>query len=267
MTWSTYLNDFDNWLLAAGRLPSTIETRNRWILSLARAYPEQSPDNITVQQIQHWLANPNWKPSSKKGALGSVRRFFHYLEITNTRTDNPTKTLLSVKVPRYRARPTPDTVLQNALKRASSTEEELMLMLAAYAGLRRFEIAKLHTHDRQGNWLTIHGKGAHTRLIPIHPQLAEYLDLKTTGYYFPGRFTGHRSTDFIGKRISKLLEGEYTSHTLRHWFGTTTYKKTKNIRVVQELMGHADIKTTQTYIGIDDSDLEDAVNTLPTYSF
>lgn len=264
--WQTPVSQFNNWLLAAGRQPSTIQTRTRWINSLIRTYPDKTPFTISTEEIQTWLANPDWKPASRKGALASVRRFFHYLEITEQRTKNPTKTLLSVKTPRYQSRPTPDSVLQQALENATTSEESLMLLLAAYAGLRRFEIAKLHTSDRINNWLQIRGKGGHTRLIPIHHELVPYLDLKTTGYYFPGRFEGCRSSDFIGKRISKLLSGQHTAHTLRHWFGTTAYRQTKDIRVVQELMGHADVRTTQTYIGITDNALEEAINALPTYT-
>lgn len=49
-----------------------------------------------------------------------------------------------------------------------------MLLLAAYAGLRRFEIAKLHTHDYSEGWITVQGKGLVTRSIPAHLVLLPY---------------------------------------------------------------------------------------------
>lgn len=137
-----------------------------------------------------------------------------------------------------------------------------MVLLGAYAGLRRTEIAALHTSSYANNWLTITGKGRTIRHIPVHPALKPYLELKTSGYYFPGRFKGHKNHDYIAKRIKKNLGGKYTTHNLRHWFATTTYAKCKDIRVVQELLGHADIVTTQSYIGINDQALTQAVYAL-----
>lgn len=261
-TWTNAITSFNNWLLAAGRQPSTISTRTRWLQLLARSYPTHTPLTISHTELSEWLANPRWKPASKKNALGSIRRFFHYLEITGTRPDNPTKLFLSVKVPRGKARPIPDEVLTGGLTKAQTSEETFMILLAAYAGLRRFEIAKLHTNDYVNGWLTIRGKGQVLRHIPAHPVLRPYLELKGSGYYFPGRFTGHRHPDNIGKNISRLLGGPYTTHQLRHWFATTTYARCKDIRAVQELLGHADVATTQSYIGVEDEQLTAAIASL-----
>lgn len=260
--WTQPLTDFSNWLLASGRQPSTITTRLHWLQLLAKTYPQHTPHTITHEHLITWLANPTWKPASRKNALSSVRRFYHYLEITGSREDNPTRLLLNVTVPRGKARPIPDTVLSNGLTHAETTEETFMILLAAYAGLRRFEIAKLHTSDYNQGWISITGKGNVLRHIPAHPALKPYLELKTTGYYFPGRFTGHRHPDNIGKHISRLLGANYTTHQLRHWFATTTYSRCKDIRAVQELLGHADISTTQSYIGIRDDQLTAAIESL-----
>lgn len=265
-SWTSTLKDFNNWLLAAGRQPSTITTRTRWLELLARTYPAHTPLSITHTELSEWIANPRWKPASKKSALATVRRFFHYLEITTTRPDNPTKLLLSVKVPRGKARPISDQVLTGCLARADTDEEIFMILLAAYAGLRRFEIAKLHTRDYSNGWLTIRGKGQVMRHIPAHPVLIPYLELKRSGYYFPGRFSGHRHPDNIGKNISRLLGGPYSTHQLRHWFATTTYARCKDIRAVQELLGHADVATTQSYIGVEDEQLTAAISALHRFT-
>lgn len=261
-TWTELIPLFNTWLTAAARTPSTIDTRNRWLTLLAKTYPQETPLTLTETHIQNWIATPHWKPASRKSALASVRRFYHYLEITGIREDNPTKLLLSVKVPRGKARPIATEKLHKTLTQAPTTEERLMILLAAYAGLRRFEIAKLHTSDITEGWMTIVGKGNVIRHIPIHPDLTPLIESKTTGYYFPGRFTGHRHPDYIGKRLTKLLPEHYTTHSLRHWFATTTYARCKDIRAVQELLGHADLATTQSYIGLQDHHLTAAIRSL-----
>ncbi|WP_272879221.1 tyrosine-type recombinase/integrase [Rothia nasimurium] len=261
-SWAPTIQAFTQWLLAAGRQPSTVYTRTRWLSLLSQAYPQATPATITTVQLQEWLSNPRWKPATKKNALGTVRRFFYYLEITGTRPENPARLLLSVKVPRGKARPIPAAALQQGLDNTQCSEDIFMLLLAAYAGLRRFEIAKLHTQDYREGWITVQGKGLVTRSIPAHPVLLPYLEMKTQGYYFPGRFAGHRHPDYIGKRISALLGEGFTTHQLRHWFATTTYARCKDIRAVQELLGHADISTTQSYIGLDDAALTQAIQAL-----
>ncbi|WP_051687497.1 tyrosine-type recombinase/integrase [Curtobacterium sp. S6] len=118
--------------------------------------------------------------------------------------------------------------------------------------LRRREIAALHTDRRDGDWLTITGNGGATRLVPVHPILVPYLDLKVTGWYLPGRLERHRSADFVGKRISLRLGPDDAGHQLRLRYVTATYAATRDLRAVQELLGHADVSTTQTYVGVDE---------------
>lgn len=264
MTWTTYINLFSEWLRAGARAESTINSRRRWVQHLARAQPDSDPLTITGEEILAWLSWPDWAPATRKSAQVSIRRFFTFMTTNGYRADDPTTALLSIRIPKYTARPTPDAVLDAALSRCTTTEEELILILAAYAGLRRTEIATLHTNDIMAGWFSITGKGGHTRLVPIHPVLDPYLRLKTTGYLFPGRFSNHRHPDWVGRRISKLLGPGYTSHQLRHWFATTGYRETGDLRAIQELLGHASIATTQTYVGLDHDALTTAVNAIPS---
>ena len=263
MLWEPHQSNFTTWQLASGKAKSTTVTRAHWIQYLARTYPATTALNISEEQVTKWLANPRWHPATRKGALQSIRLFFRYLVATEQRATDPTRLIPSIPQPRYHARAIPTSVITQALRRTTSVEEEFMILLGAYAGLRRSEIATLHTQNYADNWISITGKGGHTRHIPAHALLIPYLEAKRVGYYFPGRFTGHRSADNIAKKISPNLGNEYTPHQLRHWFATTTYTQTHNLRAVQELLGHADISTTQRYIGVVDDDLTTAINTLP----
>lgn len=260
--WEALLHDFQQWLKAAGRTSRTIQTRTNWIKTLAQT-SNDDPTKVSTSEITDWLANPDWKPNSRRNALASARRFFHYLKISGHRPDDPTEYLLPVRVPRAVSVHLPAEVLHKALEKAENSEQKFMILLGALAGLRRTEIASLHTDDYSDGWLTVTGKGGDTRRIPAHPQLIPFLELKSLGYYFPGRFSGHRSDDNVAKKISRLLGPGYSTHSLRHWFATTAYGQTQDLRAVQELLGHADISTTQRYIGLQDVSLESVVGSLP----
>lgn len=265
--WMPHITGFLDWLRAGGQTPGTVQTRSWWITRAARDLSPTPPETVTAAELTAWLANPSWGPSTRKSALATLRRFFRWMLLAGRREDDPTTLMLSITVPRHRARPTPDEALTAALRRATRSEDRLMLLLGAFAGLRRTEIAVLHTDHVHltpaGSWLTITGKGGVTRQIPIHPVLQPLLALKTAGWVFPGRFGGHRSSDSVGRRLSHLLGPGLTPHTLRHWFATTCYAQTHDLRAVQELLGHADISTTQVYIGLKADQLEHAVASLP----
>lgn len=263
MAWSAALTGFATWMRAASRAESTITLRLYWIRRLAESSASDSPVTITEEEITTWLAQGPWKPATRKSALASIRRFFAWMDLYSYRPTNPTTCLLNVPAPSYRARPTPDTVLRKALETAPDTESSLMLMLPAYAGLRRQEIAALHTSSVELQWLTINGKGNRVRRVPIHPELEPLLELKSAGYYFPSPRAPHRSPDYVGRRIARLLGSGYTAHQLRHWFATRAYDATRDIRAVQELLGHANVVTTQTYVGLTDEVLAHTIEALP----
>lgn len=241
MLWEPHQTAFTTWQLASGKTESTTITRQRWIQHLARTYPSETALTITEEQVTQWLANPTWKPTTRKSALQSIHLLFRYLIATEQRTDDPTHLIPSIPQPRHHCRAIPTRIITDALAEAATAEERFMILLGAHAGLRRSEIAALHTQDYTSGWLHITGKGGHTRVIPAHHELLPHLEAKQTGYYFPGR----------------------TPHQLRHWFATTAYTQSHNLRAVQELLGHADISTTQRYIGVIDDDLASTVEAIP----
>ncbi|WP_237234499.1 tyrosine-type recombinase/integrase [Rothia nasisuis] len=263
-SWKLHLTGYTTWLTAAGRTPRTISTRTYWINRIAHDYPTQPPEELTVSQLATWLANPSWSPVTKKSALASVRGLYRYLKTTGAITQAPTDQLLSIAVPRKLHPPAPYDVFVQAVQKAENQEIRLILLLAGLAGLRRTEIASLHTSAFHSTYLSITGKGGHVRIIPAHPDLQALLSLKTHGYYFPGRFSGHRTHDYVGRKISAALGKGYTPHSLRRLFATEVYRRTKDIKVVQKLLGHADISTTQQYVGYFEQDLWDAVAALPS---
>lgn len=134
--------------------------------------------------------------------------------------------------------------------------ERLMLRLAAEVGLRRAEVAQVHSHDLiedLGGWsLIVHGKGSRERTMPLPTSIAAELRILPSGFAFPGSDNGHLSPRWVGRIVGRLLPEPYTMHSLRHRFGTRAYALSRDMFTVQELLGHASPVTTRTYVLLDD---------------
>ena len=263
------------WVLfqrAANRSPGTIKLRRYWVERLAADLgPRLEPSTVRMDDLVEWLANPDWSSETRKSARASVAGFYRWAVDSDriTEAGNPARKLPAVSIEAALPRPTPDMVLQQALWFANH-KEQLMLMLAGYAGLRRAEIAQVHTSDFDwdSGQLLVHGKGRRERQVPVHPDLGlavqASIERRARGevgtgfrlyvegigphsYLFPGKH-GHVSADNVGRTLERLLAGPWTGHTLRHRFATKAYEPERDLRAVQELLGHSKPETTARYV-------------------
>lgn len=252
--WARAIEEYILWLIAGNASKNSIRVRRSYITRLSRVLPEPWP--VTRSDLMGWMAQQRWSPEAKKSARSALRSFYRWALSDGNITEDPTALLPSIHVPRSLPRPTPEHVWRSALDRAD-TRERLMVILGAKEGLRRAEISRVRGIDLEdGNMLRIIGKGGHVRRVPIIDQeLLDALAAAGGGYLFPGGDEGHISPWWTGTLLSRLLGPGWTGHTLRHRAGTRGYRATKDLRAVQEFLGHASIKTTQIYTQIEDDDL------------
>lgn len=117
---------------------------------------------------------------------------------------------------------------------------------------------KVHTRDVEGDRLRVLGKGGRVRLIPLHPTLLAEISQAPAGWLFPGFTDGHLAPHTVSKNLSALLPG-CSAHQLRHRFASLCYAADRDIRAVQELLGHASVSTTQVYTAVPSGALMSAV--------
>lgn len=127
-----------------------------------------------------------------------------------------------------------------------------MLKLAGVCGLRRGEIARVRrediTEDLVGWTLRVRGKGGHERLVPLPDDLAREILKQSPGWLFPSpKTSGPLTAAHVGVLVSALLPEGWTCHTLRHRCATVAYADQRDLRAVQELLGHAKPETTALY--------------------
>ena len=246
-----------SWYAAGDASEGTIRQRRLHLRRLARF---TDPATATLDDLVAFMAQLAGKaPASRKSMQASIRSFYRWMLDTGRRADDPSRGLRPVKVPASVPKPIPDELLEAAL--ASADEQtRLMLLLGGWAGLRRAEIAQVHSDDVTPFGLIVRGKGRKVRRVPIHPRLAPYLS-QLRGWAFPStaRPGCHVSPDYVAHRLEQVLPAPHTAHSLRHRFATMAYRGSHDLRAVQLLLGHSDPSTTSRYTLIEQDELRAAV--------
>lgn len=250
----TLITEWLDWLASGTTAASTIRQRRYIMRAFAR---EHDLLTATPDDVQSYLSNPTRGPNGRKSVLASLRSFYKWAVARGHLKQDPTRLARTIRVPQGIPKPVPEAVLARALARADP-QTRLMLILGAYAGLRRSEIAAVHHDDITDHGLIVTGKGGRTRRVPIHPRLAVELGFQGWAFPSPVRPGCHVGPSYVADHVEKVLEG-YTCHSLRHRFATCAYRATRDIRAVQELLGHSSPTTTAKYVLIDEDAKEAAV--------
>ena len=211
------------------------------------------------------------RPRSTARQLSSFRRFFRYVIREGLMTEDPTAQIAMPKIGRSLPKSLTEAEV-DALLEAPSVNDPLghrdrtMLEVLYATGLRVSELVSLKHNQINFNQgvMRVVGKGNRERLIPLGEEAMRWLRQfmqgprteilleRQTDYLFPTR-RGDRMTRqafwHIIKRYAKkaAVEKELSPHTLRHAFATHLLNHGADLRVVQMLLGHSDLSTTQIY--------------------
>jgi integrase len=257
--WLELIEAWVRWLRAGDAKPGTIKTRLHYIGRLAAEYRLKRPGDLTTDELTVSILD-HWMPETKKSARASICSFYGWLALTGRIPRDPSLGLPKVRVPRAEPRPVPVPAFVAAVRDADA-RTRLILQLGRFGGMRRGEISRVHPRrdlDEHG-WLTIRGKGDHVRRIPLHPVLLRQLGGAPAGWLFPSVAGGHLTPGHIGRLASQALPPGWTLHSCRHRAGTDMYSVERDIRAVQEILGHASVRTTQLYVQVADDALISAV--------
>jgi integrase len=258
--WVTALAEWRAWLVCAGRPASTINLR---MYQLRRFSAEHhSPWLVTSKMLAEWLAAHDWSPEYRRSYRSALRSFYSWAVIADHMNTNPALVLPAIRPTEPQARPTPEAVLREALVKADP-RVRLMILLAAKQGLRRGEIAQIHSNDltegRSGWSLRVHGKGDKDRVVPLHNDIAWMLRELGPGWAFPSQLGAHVSPRWVGTLVKRTMPQGWTTHCLRHRFATVAYDGSRDLLAVQELLGHSKPETTRRYIKLPDDAMRAAM--------
>lgn len=239
--------------LAASRTADSTRKLRSYHLRRFATESGLEPFAADLDALVHYLAGHAWGASALRSASVTLRGFYTWAHASGRMPANPAAGLPSVSAPLGMPRPATEAAVSEGMTTVEP-RVRLMVQLAAWAGLRCCEIARVHTSDvLDGPTLRILGKGGKLRTVPIPEGLALTLRMQPAGWVFPGLIDGHLSAGYVSKIVSAALPEGVTAHMLRHRFASRTYIGTgKDIRAVQDLLGHASVATTQVYTWVDD---------------
>lgn len=242
------------------------------------------PQTATTDQVVRYMASvadragyreDKVRPATMATYHSHLKAWFAWLVKMEHRLDDP---MTRVPVPspgRYAPRPVSDRELIAVFGVGVHQRTRMMMLLAAFQGLRVHEIAKIkgeHVNllDAQ---LRVIGKGNHDATLPLHPLVsAEAENFPRTGFWFPTNATGRASRGdghVLARSVSSIIGDVFDradvdggAHRLRHWYATTLLRDGASTRLVQTLMRHASIQSTEIYTAVANVDQAAALGRL-----
>lgn len=257
---------------AHGYSENTIANRRSIILALDRATDGRALAAST-RDVVSFLARRDVKAASRRVYHLGVTAWFRFLVTYEYRTDDPTEKIPAPRVPRGKPRPFSRDQIDALLESGAYRRTRAMILVGYYQGFRVSQIAAVHGRDVDLRALTIRTvtKGGKERVSPLHPVVADLArTMPRDAWWFPARRgeDGH----ITGNAVSSLLrrariragirDDTLTAHSLRHSFGTHLIEDGVDIRVIQELMHHESLSTTQIYTRVSDQMTRAGINTL-----
>ncbi len=247
------------------------------LCAFAKLKALQAPAHVTDQDLRRFLvaSSADLVAASRARLLSTLRSFFRFLEDEGLCASDPTLTIVAPR----RGRKLPDVLsveqvisLVEAITGLEPTQlrDRAILEVLYSCGCRVSELCALDVTDLDQDeaMLMLRGKGSKMRLVPLgEPALeavVKYLaggrnDLagkKPTAALFLNRRGGRLSRVSVWSLLKKTaaevgLSETISPHTIRHSYATHLLEGGADLRVVQELLGHADISTTEIYTHID----------------
>ncbi len=229
-----------------------------------------------IQRLIQLLSEMGLSAQSVARNLSSIRGFYHFLIAENLLDQDPTETIDRPKL----ARRLPSVLTYDEVQKILSLpdvsnhlglRDKAMLETLYACGLRISELLTLQIRDiyEKQNFVRIFGKGRKERLVPIsdtalkwikrysdqaRPLLDRY-QRSQGGLFLSVRGTAMSRMGFwkiLKKYVDKAgIRKEIHPHTFRHSFATHLLENGADLRAVQEMLGHADISTTQIYTHVD----------------
>lgn len=283
----TYIKEYHYYLVSELHLSSNTwksyeSDVEKYIEYVTKNYKVSQPKDIQISHLKSYIDSLHRKkiePSSQSRKLSAIKSFHKFLirekHVTENITDAIDLPKQIKKLPTVLSIEEVDRLLDTLnTETPLETRNKAMIELAYASGLRVSELVELKLSDLHldAGFVQIHGKGNKERIVPVGEiaidSLNYYLEnarlqllKKHNDYIFiNGRDGGHMTRQafflIIKDKVKQAgIKKEISPHKLRHSFASHLLKNGVDLRLIQELLGHEDISTTERYTHIQNDDM------------
>ncbi|MFI3260116.1 MAG: site-specific tyrosine recombinase/integron integrase [bacterium] len=243
-------------------------------------------DQITKEDIQNFIYNLDKSPKTKAHYLTVLNSFFSFLYNESIIRENPVSSIKNPKIPKklpnYLSVTEIDSLLDMNPKTHYDYRNKAMLEVLYATGIRISELLNIETKhiDYNQGVIKIMGKGSKERFVPINDYALKYLKIwindhrievlkkKLSSY----AFINHHGNEMTRQGFFKIVKQraiearirkEISPHTLRHSFATHLLNNGADIRIIQELLGHENLVTTEIYTHLESKKMKNDYNLHP----
>jgi integrase/recombinase XerD len=284
LLWQTNINDFKYYLsieksLAKNSVVSYETDLQKLSSFINLVSPGKQPSEVSLQDLQQFLkyiSEFNFTDSTQSRIISGIKHFYKFLILENYIKTNPAELLetprIKRKLPIYLEVEEIDLMLSHVDRSTAEGERNLAMLETMYScGLRVSELISLKISDLHFNdeFISVIGKGDKQRLIPIGARALKLIEnymehhrvhINIKKNHVDSLFLSKRGTSisrqmvfYIIKDLAALagIKKELSPHTFRHSFATHLVEGGADLRVVQEMLGHQSIITTEIYTHLD----------------
>ena len=278
---NNYISDYLNYLeIDLNYSNNTISSYDSDLSKLNTYYNKKDLLKLSTKEIEKYITDlSEYAPATVSRNISSIKGFYTYMNKIGKIKTNPSETIkepkLGIHLPTYLTIDEVNKLLDINVQTNYDYRNKAILELMYATGLRISEVVDLEFKniDFDDCIVRIIGKGSKERIVPINDYaldaLKDYINIARpcmlikgeNNYIFINNHGSKMTRQGIFKMIKKecLIKGitkNISPHTLRHTFATHLLENGADLRVIQELLGHSDISTTQIYTHVSNDKLK-----------
>ncbi len=267
---------------------NTYESYRYNLIKISEFFNNEKLTNLTEDDLRTFLYQTKEVSKTKAHYLTVLKSFYDYLVDNNIITSNPASSIKSPKIekelPKFLTEREVDDLLNIKLTKPIDYRNKAMLELLYATGMRISELLNLtlSNYNEEDATVKVMGKGSKERIIPLSEITIKYLNVYINEYrhfILKDKISNYLFVNYNGNRMSrqgffKILKNlcdecgikkEISPHTLRHSFATHLLNNGADLRIIQELLGHENIETTEIYSHLSNEKLKEDYTKHPHY--
>jgi integrase/recombinase XerD len=282
---NNYISDFLNYLeIDLNYSDNTISSYDSDLSKLALYFDKKDLRKLSNKDLEKYITTlEEYAPSTVSRNISSIKSFYNYMVKSNKMANNPSELIKEPKLgrhlPTYLTIEEVDSLLDIDTETNFDYRNKALLELMYATGLRISEVVELEFKniDFDDCIVRVMGKGSKERIVPINDYaldaLKEYINTARPNMLIKGEnnyiFINNHGNKMTRQAVFKIIKKECSNkgitknispHTLRHTFATHLLENGADLRVIQELLGHSDISTTQIYTHVSNDKLKNDYN-------